>query len=127
MQMNRVVIADCVSRSRKCSIPPSALPWPMSGRARASDTRMQRENTGIHELAQPQFLQKSLPMSPRCSRRAQRIRRWQRQFIARDSSKLRTAIVRSRNKAADTSAGKNAANGSMSAGAGVENDWPVAG
>src|SRR5947209_5308200 len=40
MQMNRVVIADCVSRSRKCSIPLLALPWPMSGRARASDTRM---------------------------------------------------------------------------------------
>lgn len=63
----------------------------------------------------------------------------QRQFIARDGSKPRTvheivvsqchviSPVRRENKAADTAAGKNGANGSLSTAAGIENDWPVAG
>jgi single stranded DNA-binding protein len=63
----------------------------------------------------------------------------QRQFIARDGSKPRTvheivvsqchviAPIRGGNKSADMAVGRNAANGSVSTGAGVENDWPVAG
>jgi single-strand DNA-binding protein len=63
----------------------------------------------------------------------------QRQFIARDGNKPRTvheivvsqchviAPLRRGTKAAESAVGKNAANGSVSAGAGVENDWPVAG
>ena len=63
----------------------------------------------------------------------------QRQLIARDSSKPRTvheivvsqchliAPVRRGNKAAEAAIAIDAANRSMSTGAGVENDWPVAG
>jgi single-stranded DNA-binding protein len=63
----------------------------------------------------------------------------QRQFVARDGSKPRTvheivvsqchviAPVRRGSKAVQSTAGKNCANGSRSAGTGVENDWPLAG
>jgi single stranded DNA-binding protein len=63
----------------------------------------------------------------------------QRQFIAREGGKPRTvheivvsrcyviAPVRRGNKAGESVAGKNAANASLSAAAGVENDWTVAG
>jgi single-stranded DNA-binding protein len=63
----------------------------------------------------------------------------QRQFIGRDGSKPRTvheivvsqchgiAPRRRGTKAAESAVGKSNANGSVSTGAGVENDWPVAG
>lgn len=62
----------------------------------------------------------------------------QRQFIARDGSKPQTvheivvsqchviAPLRRGNKATESAAEKHVSNGSRTAGAGVENDWPVA-
>ena len=142
MQMNRVVIAGCVSKKPEMQHPPfrhSRGQCP-GGRERpirgcSGETR---EHTNWHSLS---FYGKLADVA-QALKKGDNVyvdgRIEQRQFIARDGSKPRTvheivvsqchviALVRRGNKAAESTAEKNAANGSLSTVAGVENDWPVA-
>jgi len=143
MQMNRVVIAGYVSKKPEVRHLPSGTPV---ANVRVGETIRYAEGSGeTRELTNWH----SLSFYGKLAHVAQALKKGdnvyvdgrieQRQFIARDGNKPRTvheivvsqchviAPVRRGNKAADTAAGKNAANRSMSAGAGVEDDGPVAG
>src|SRR5712691_5589983 len=141
MQMNRVVIAGYVSKKPEVRYLPSGTP--------VADVRVgesiqyadgsgeTRELTNWHSRS---FYGK-LADGAQALKKGDNVyvdgRIEQRQFIARDGSKPRSvheivvsqchviAPVRRGNKAAESAAGKNAANGSVSTGVGVENDWPV--
>ena len=143
MQMNRVVIAGYVSKKPEVRHLPSGTPV---ANVRVGETIQYAEGSGeTRELTNWH----SLSFYGKLAHVAQALKKGdnvyvdgrieQRQFMARDGNKPRTvheivvsqchviAPLRRGNKAADTAAGKNAANRSMSAGVGVENDWPVAG
>jgi single-strand DNA-binding protein len=141
MQMNRVMIAGYVSKKPEVRHLPSGTPVAnvrVGKSVRYADGSGEtRELTNWHNLS---FYGKLADVAQALKKGDNvyvdgRIK--QRQFIAHDGSKPRTvyeilvspchviAPVRSPNKAAESVAGKNAANGSL--GAGVENDWPVAG
>ena len=143
MQMNRVVIAAYVAKKPECRYLPSGTPVAnvrVGESSRYEDSSGEtREHTNWHSLS---FYGKLADVALALERGDNvyvdgRIE--QRQFAPRDGSKPRTvheivvshchviALVRSGSKAADAAAGKNAANESLAAGAGVENDWPVAG
>jgi single-strand DNA-binding protein len=143
MQMNRVVIAGYVSKTAQVRRLPSgtAVANVRVGESvrYADSSGERREHTNWHSLS---FYGK-LAEAARALEKGDnvyvdgRIEQWQ--FIARDGSEPRTvheivvsqchviAPIRRGTKAAESAVGKNAANGSVSAGAGVENDWPVAG
>ena len=142
MQMNRVVIAGYVSKTPEVRRLPSGTPVAnvrVGESVRYLDSGETRELTNWHSLS---FYGK-LASVAQALKKGDNIyvdgRIEQRQFIARDGSKPRTAYeivvsqchviapLRRGNKSADTAAGRNAAIGSQAAGAGVENDWPVAG
>lgn len=143
MQMNRVVIAGYVSKAAEVRHLPSGTPVAhvrVGESVRHADgSRQTREHTNWHSLS---FYGKLADVALTLKKGDNvyvdgRIE--QRQFIGRDGSKPRMvheivvsqchviAPVRRGTKAADTAFGKNAANGSVSTGAGVEDDWPVAG
>ena len=141
MQMNRVVIAGYVSKKPEVQHLPSGnrvANVRVGESVRYADGSGEtRELTNWHSLS---FCGKLADVA-QALKKGDNVyvdgRIEQRQFIARyGSTPLRVheivvsqchviAPVRSGNKA--DSAGKNAANGSMNASAGVENDWPVAG
>jgi len=142
MQMNRVVIAGYVSKTPEVRRLPSGTPVAnvrVGESVRYADGKETRELTNWHSLS---FYGKLAGVA-QALKKGDNIyvdgRIEQRQFIARDGSKPRTvyeivvsqchviAPLRRGSKSADTAAGRNAANGSKPAGAGVENDWPVAG
>jgi len=143
MQMKRVVIAGYVSKKPEVRRLPSGTPV---ANVRVGESVRYADGSGeTRELRNSH----SLSFYGKLADVAQALKKGdnvyvdgrieQRQFIARDGSKSRTvdeivvtqchviAPFRSGNKAAESTAGRNAANGSVSAGAGVENDWPVAG
>src|SRR5262249_48538061 len=143
MQMNRVVIAGYVSKTAQVRRLPSGTAVAnvhVGESVRYADGSPEtREHTNWHNLS---FYGKLVDFA-QALKKGDNVyvdaRIEQRQFIARDGSKRRTiheivvsqchviAPVRRGTKSADTATGKNAANGSQPAGAGVENDWPVAG
>ena len=143
MQMNRVVIADYVSQKPEVRRLPSGTPVAnvrVGESVRYADGSGEtRELTNWHSLS---FYGKLADIA-QALKKGDNVyvdgRIEQRQLIARDSSKPRTvheivvsqchliAPVRRGNKAAESAIGIDAANRSMSTGAGVENDWPVAG
>jgi single-strand DNA-binding protein len=142
MQMNRVVIAGYVSKTAQVRRLPSGTPVArvrVGESVRHADSRQTREHTNWHSLS---FYGKLADVA-QALKKGDNVyvdgRIEQRQFIARDGSEPRTvheivvsqchviAPIRRGTKAAESAVGKNAANGSVSAGAGVENDWPVAG
>jgi len=143
MQMNRVVIAGYVSKPAEVKHLPSGTPVAkvrVGESVRHTDGGGEsREHTNWHSLS---FYGKLADVA-QALKKGDNIyvdgRIEQRQFIARDGSKPRTvyeivvsqchviAPVRRGSKSAHNAVGKNAANGSQPAGAGVENDWPVAG
>jgi len=142
MQMNRVVIAGYVSKTAQVRHLPSGTPVAnvrVGESVRyAEGSGETREHTNWHSLS---FYGKLADVA-QVLKKGDNVyvdgRIEQRQFIGRDGSKPRTvhaivvsqchviAPLRRGTKAADTAAGKNAANGSRTACAGVENDWPVA-
>ena len=142
MQMNRVMIAGYVSKPAQVRRLPSGT---VVANVRVGESvryadgnRETREHTNWHDLS---FYGKLADIA-RALKKGDNVyvdgRIEQRQFIARDGSEPRAvhqivvsqrhviAPIRRGTKGAE-SAGKNAANGSVSAAAGVENDWPVAG
>jgi single-strand DNA-binding protein len=141
MQMNRVVIA--VSKKPKVRHLPSGTPVASvrvgESVRYAEGSGETRELTNWHSLS---FYGKLADVA-QALKKGDNIyvdgRIEQRQFIVRDGSKPRTvhqivvsqchviAPVRRGNKATESATGKNSANGSRNAGAGVENDCPVAG
>jgi len=142
MQMNRVVIAGYVSKTPEVRRLPSGTPVAnvrVGESVRYPDGGQTRELTNWHSLS---FYGKLAGVA-QALKKGDNIyvdgRIEQRQFVARDGSKPRTvyeivvsqchviAPLRRGSKSANTAAGKNAANGSQPAVAGVENDWPVAG
>jgi single-strand DNA-binding protein len=143
MQMNRVVIADYVSKTAQVRCLPSGTPVAnvrVGESVRYADGSGEtREHTIWHHLS---FYGKLADIA-QALKKGDNVyvdgRIEQRQFIARDGSKPRTmheivvsqchviAPLRRGSKSADTAAGKTAANGSQPAGTGVGNDWPVAG
>ena len=143
MQMNRVVIAGYVSKTAPVQRLPSgtAVANVRVGESvrYADGSGETREHTNWHHLC----LYGKLADIAQALKKGDNVyvdgRIEQRQFIARDGSESRTvheivvsqchviAPIRRGTKAAESAVGKNAANGSVSAGAGVENDWPVAG
>ena len=142
MQMNRVVIAGYVSKTPEVRRLPSGTHVAnvrVGESVRYADSGETRELTNWHSLS---FYGKLADIAL-ALKKGDNIyvdgRIEQRQFIARDGSKPRTvyeivvsqchviAPVRRGSKSAHNAVGKNAANGSQPAGAGVENDWPVAG
>ena len=143
MQMNRVVIADYVSQKPEVRRLPSGTPVAnvrVGESVRYADGSGEtRELTNWHSLS---FYGKLADIA-QALKKGDNVyvdgRIEQRQLIARDSSKPRTvheivvsqchliAPVRRGNKAAEAAIAIDAANRSMSTGAGVENDWPVAG
>jgi single-strand DNA-binding protein len=142
MQMNRVVIAGYVSKTPEVRRLPSGTYVAnvrVGESVRYADSGETRELTNWHSLS---FYGKLADIAL-ALKKGDNIyvdgRIEQRQFIARDGSKPRTvyeivvsqchviAPLRRGSKSADTPAGKNTANRSQPAGAGVENDWPVAG
>jgi len=142
MQMNRVAIAGYVSKTPEVWHLPSGTPIAnvrVGENVRRADGGETRELTNWHSLS---FYGKLAGVAQTLEKGDNiyvdgRIE--QRQFIARDGSKPRTvyeivvsqchviAPLQRGSKSADTAAGKNAANRSQPAGAGVESDWPVAG
>jgi single-strand DNA-binding protein len=142
MQMNRVVIAGYVSKTPEVRRLPSGTYVAnvrVGESVRYADSGKTRELTNWHSLS---FYGKLADLAL-ALKKGDNIyvdgRIEQRQFIARDGSKPQTvyeivvsqchviAPLRPGSKSADTAVGKNAAIGSQPAGAGVENDWPVAG
>jgi single-strand DNA-binding protein len=142
MQMNRVVIAGYVSKTPEVRRLPSGTPVAnvrVGESVRYADGGETRELTNWHSLS---FYGKLADVA-QTLKKGDNIfvdgRIEQRQFVARDHSKPRTAYeivvsqchviapLRRGSKSADDAVGRNAANGSQPAGAGVENDWPVAG
>ena len=143
MQMNRVVIAGYVSKTAQVRRLPSgtAVANVRVGEIvrYADGSGETREHTNWHHLS---FYGKLADIA-HALKKGDNVyvdgRIEQRQFIARDGREPRTvheivvsqchviAPIRRGTKAAESAVGKNAANGSVSAGAGVENDWPVAG
>jgi len=143
MQMNRVVIAGYVSKKPEARHLPSGTSVAnvrMGESVRyAEGSGATRELTNWHSLS---FYGK-LANVAQALRKGDNIyvdgRIEQRQFIGPDGSKSRTvheivvsqcyviAPDRRGNKAAESAAGKNSANGSRIAGAGVDNDRPIAG
>jgi single-strand DNA-binding protein len=142
MQMNRVVIAGYVSKTPDLRRLPSGTPVAnvrVGESVRYADGGETRELTNWHSLS---FYGK-LASVAQALKKGDSIyvdgRIEQRQFVARDGGKPRTvyeivvsqchviAPLRRGSKAAESAVEKNAANGSVSAGAGVENDWPIAG
>ena len=137
MQMNRVVIAGYVSKKPVRHLP-SGTPVAnvrVGQSVRCADASGDtRELTNWHSLS---FYGKLADVA-QALKKGDNVyldgRIEQRQLIARDGSKPRTvyeivvsqchviAAVRRGTKAADTAAGKNAATGPESTGAGVEND-----
>jgi single-strand DNA-binding protein len=143
MQMNRVVIAGYVSKAVEVRHLPSGTRVAnvrVGESVRYADGSGEaRELTNWHSLS---FYGKLADVA-QALKKGDNVyvdgRIEQRQLVARDGSKPRTvneivvsqchviAPVRRGAKAAGSAAGKDAANRSMSTGAGVENDWPVAG
>ena|SRR5690242_11999452 len=143
MQMNRVVIAGYVSKKPGVRHLPSGTPVAnvrVGESVREADGGGKtREHTNWHSLS---FYGKLADVA-QALKKGDNVyvggRIEQRQFIARDASRPRTvheivvsqchviAPVRRGNKAANSATGKNAANGSVSVAAGVENDSPIAG
>jgi len=142
MQMNRVVIAGYVSKTPEVRRLPSGTAVAnvrVGESVRYAAGGETPELTNWHSLS---FYGK-LASVAQALKKGDNIyvdgRIEQRQFIARDGSKPRTvyeivvsqchviAPLRRGSKSVDTAAGRNAANGSQPAGAGVENEWPVAG
>ena len=144
MQMNRVVIAGYVAKKPEVRRLPSGTPVAnvrVGERVRYADGsgETREELTNWHSLS---FYGKLADIA-QALKKGDNVhvdgRIEQRQLIARDSSKPRTvheivvsqchliAPVRRGNKAAEAAIAIDAANRSMSTGAGVENDWPVAG
>jgi single-strand DNA-binding protein len=143
MQMNRVVIAGYVSKAVEVRHLPSGTRVAnvrVGESVRYADGSGEtRELTNWHSLS---FYGKLADVA-QALKKGDNVyvdgRIEQRQLVARDGSKPRTvneivvsqchviAPVRRGTKAAESAAGKDAANRSMSKGAGVENDWPVAG
>jgi single-strand DNA-binding protein len=142
MQMNRVVIAGYVSKTPEVRHLPSGTPVAnvrVGESVRYADGGQTRELTNWHSLS----FNGNLASVAQALKKGDNIyvdgRIEQRQFVARDGSKPRTvyeivvsqchviAPLRRGSKSADSAAGRNAAIGSQPAGAGVENDWPVAG
>jgi single-strand DNA-binding protein len=143
MQMNRVVIAGYVTKKPEVRYLPSGTPVAnvrVGESVRYADGSGEtREHTNWHSLS---FYGKLADVAEALKKGDNLYadgRIEQRQFTPRDGSKPRTvheivvsqchviARVRSGNKAAESIAGKDAASGSLSADAEVENDWPVAG
>ena len=142
MQMNRVVIAGYVSKKPEVRHLPSGTPVAnvrVGETIRYADGSGEtRELTNWHSLS---FYEKLADVAEALKKATTYVdgRIEQRQFIGRDGSNPRTvheilvsqchviAPVRRGNKAAESAVGKDAANRSTSTGAGVENDWPVAG
>jgi single-strand DNA-binding protein len=143
MQMNRVVIAGYVSKKPTVRHLPSGTPV---ANVRVGESVRHADGSGeTQELTNWH----SLSFYGKLADVAQALKKGdnvyvdgrieQRQFIARDGNKPRTvheivvsqchviAPVRRGNKAVESAAGKNSVNGSRIAGAGVENDWPIAG
>ena len=143
MQMNRAVIAGYVSKKPEVRHLPSgtAVANVQVGETirYADGSGETRELTNWHSLS---FYGKLADVA-QALKKGDNVyvdgRIEQRQFIAGDGSEPRTvheivvsqchviAPIRRGTKVAESAVGKNAANGSVSAGAGVENDWPVAG
>jgi single-strand DNA-binding protein len=143
MQMNRVVIAGYVSKTAQVRRLPSgtAVANARVGESvrYADGSGETRQHTNWHHLS---FYGKLADIA-QALKKGDNVyvdgRIEQRQFIARDGREPRTvheivvsqchviAPIRRGTEAAESAVGKNAANGSVSAGAGVENDWPVAG
>ena len=142
MQMNRVVIAGYVSKTPEVRRLPSGTPVAnvrVGESVRYAEGRETRELTNWHSLS---FYGKLADVA-QTLKKGDNIyadgRIEQRQFTARDGSKPRTvyeivvsqchviAPLRRGSKSADSAVGRNAANGSQPAVAGVENDSPVAG
>ena len=143
MQMNRVVIAAYVSKKpevrRLASGTPVANVRGGESVRYADGIRETREHTNWDSLS---FYEKLAGVT-QAIKKGDNIyvegRIEQRQFIGRNGIKLPTvhdivvrqchviAPVRCGNKAAESAAGTNSANGLVSRVAGVENDWPVAG
>jgi single-strand DNA-binding protein len=142
MQMNWVVIAGYVSKTPEVRRLPSGTPIAnvrVGESVRYADGGETRELTNWHSLG---FYGKLAGVA-QALKKGDNIyvdaRIEQRQLTARDGSKSRTmyeivvsqchviAPLRRGSTSADTAARKNTANGSQPAGAGVENDWPVAG
>jgi len=141
--MNRVVIAGYVSKKPEVRRLPSGTPVAnvqVGESVRYADGSGEtRELTNWHSLS---FYGKLADVG-QALKKGDNIyidgRLEQRKFIGCDGSKPRTvheivvsqchviAPVRRGNKAADSAAGRNAANGSVSAAAGLESEWPVAG
>jgi single-strand DNA-binding protein len=143
MQMNRVVIAEYVSKKPEVRHLLSGVPVPNvrvgESVRNAEGSGETRELTNWHSLSSYGKLADVAQALKKGDNIYVHGRIEQRQFMARDGSKLRKAheivvsqcpliaLVRRGNKAADSTVGKDATNRSMSTGAGVENDWPVAG
>jgi single-strand DNA-binding protein len=143
MQMNRVVIAGYVSKKPEPRHLPSGTPVAhvrVGESVRHADGSGEtREHTNWDSLS---FYGKLADVT-KAIKKGDNIyvdgRIEQRQFIGRNGIKLPTvheivvrqchviAPVRRGNKAAESAAGTNSANGLVSRGAGVESDWPVAG
>jgi len=142
MQMNRVVIAGYVSKTPEVRRLPSGTPVAnvrVGESVRYADGGETRELTNWHSLS---FYGK-LASVAQALKKGENIyvdgRIEQRQLVARDGGKPRTvyeivvsqchviAPLRRGSKSADTATRRNPANGSQAAGAGVGNDWPVAG
>ena len=143
MQMNRVVIAGYVSKTGEVRRLPSGTSVAnvrVGESVRYPDgSREARKHTNWHHLS---FYGKLADVA-QTLKKGDNVyvdgRIEQRKFIARDGSKPRTvheivvsqchsiAPVRRGNRAAEVAIGIDAANRSMSTGAGVENDFPVAG
>ena len=138
MQMNRVVIAGYVSKTGEVRRLPSGTSVAnvrVGESVRYPDgSREAREHTNWHHLS---FYGKLADVA-QTLKKGDNVyvdgRIEQRKFIARDGSKPRIvheivvsqchviAPIRRGNKAGDSATGKNAANGSVSVAAGVEND-----
>ena len=143
MQMNRVVIAGYLTKKPEVRYLPSgtAVASVRVGESvrYADGSGETREHTNWHSLS---FYGKLAEVA-RALEKGDDVyvdgRIEQRQFTPRDGSRQRTvheivvrqchviAPVRTGNTAAESIVGKDAANGSLSAGDGVEDDWPVAG
>jgi len=140
MQMNRVVIAGYVSKTPEARRLPSGTSVAnvrVGESVRHANGGETRELTNWHSLS---FYGKLADVA-QTLKKGDNIyvdgRIEQRQLVARDGSKPRTAYeivvsqchviapLRRGSKSADEAAGKNAV--SQPDGAGVENDWPVAG
>jgi single-strand DNA-binding protein len=143
MQMNRVVIAEYVSKKPEVRHLPSGTPVAnvrVGESVRYAEGGGEtREHTNWHSLS---FYGKLADVAQALKKGDNvyvdgRIK--QRQLITRHGSKPRTvheivvsqchliALVRRGDKATESAVGKDPANRSMSTGTGVENDLPVAG